>query len=73
MRQDQCKSPFWIMSITSLIRLRLAKNKRTSNQINKQRLKHKTDYENLLLLQKIQNVRPSREIVDSFRSLSLQR
>ena len=42
---------------------------RTSNQINKQRAKHKTDYENLLLLQKIQSVKPSREIVHSLANL----
>lgn len=42
---------------------------RTSNQINKQRLKHKTDYENLLLLQKIQSAKPSKEIVKSLANL----
>lgn len=43
----------------------------TSRQINQERSKHKTDYENLLLLQKIQNVKPSRHIVASFQEMSL--
>ena len=46
--------------------------KPTSRQINQQRVKHKTDYENLLLLQKIQNVRPSKSIVASFQGMALQ-
>lgn len=40
---------------------------RTSNQINAEKQKHKRDYENLLLLQKIQNVKPSREVAGSLR------
>ena len=43
----------------------------TSNQINQQKQKHKRDYENLLLLQKIQNVRPSRDIEASFGRMKL--
>ena len=39
---------------------------RTSNQINQKRRKQKTDYENLILLQKIQNVKPSRSVMTSF-------
>ena len=39
---------------------------RTSNQINQKRRKQKTDYENLILLQKIQNVKPSRSVMSSF-------
>ena len=40
--------------------------KATSNQINQSRRKNKQDYENLLLLQKIQNAKPSRTIFKSF-------
>lgn len=43
----------------------------TSNQINQQKQKHKRDYENLLLLQKIQNVKPSRNIEASFGRMRL--
>ena len=39
---------------------------RTSNQINTKRVKQKTDYENLLLLQKIQNVKPSSSVRKAF-------
>lgn len=39
---------------------------RTSNQINSKRVKQKTDYENLLLLQKIQNVKPSCSVRKAF-------
>ena len=35
-------------------------------QINEERRRHRTDYENLILLQKIQNVRPSDQIASSF-------
>ena len=38
----------------------------TSNQINQKRRKQKTDYENLILLQKIQNVKPSKPVMTSF-------
>ncbi len=41
-------------------------------QINKQKQKHKTDYENLLLLQRIQNVRPSKEIAASLSNLKIK-
>jgi hypothetical protein len=47
------------------------RNKPTSNQLNQQRWKHKTDYENLLLLQKIQNAKPSKDIEQSFQNLKL--
>ena len=40
---------------------------KTSNQINAEKLKHKRDYENLLLLQKIQNVKPSKQVAGSVR------
>ena len=40
--------------------------KATSNQINQARRKNQTDYENLLLLQKIQNAKPSNTIYKSF-------
>ena len=42
------------------------KGKKTSNQINQKRRKTKTDYENLLLLQKIQNAKPSSWVKKSF-------
>ena len=42
--------------------------KTTSNQINQARRKNKQDYENLLLLQKIQNAKPSNTIYKSFSS-----
>lgn len=42
------------------------KQKRTSRQINTKRQKQKTDYENLLLLQKIQNVKPSNSVRNAF-------
>ena len=42
------------------------KQKKTSNQINNSRQKQKTDYENLLLLQKIQNVKPSNSVRKAF-------
>ena len=42
------------------------KHLRTSNQINTKRVKQKTDYENLLLLQKIQNVKPSSSVRKAF-------
>ena len=42
------------------------RRKVTSNQINQQKRKHQTDYENLLLLQKIQNAKPSSTIAKSF-------
>lgn len=48
------------------------KNHQTSRKINQERIQHKTDYENLILLQKIQNVRPSKEIEDSFVKLSVR-
>ena len=38
----------------------------TSNQINTKRIKQRTDYENLLLLQKIQNVKPSSSVRKAF-------
>lgn len=47
------------------------KSKPTSNQLNHQRWKHKTDYENLLLLQKIQNAKPSKDIEQSFQKMKL--
>ena len=47
------------------------RRKPTSNQINQQKMKHKTDYENLLLLQKIQTARPSRAIEQSFDRMKL--
>ena len=47
------------------------RTKPTSNQLNQQRWKHKTDYENLLLLQKIQNAKPSRDIEQSFQRMKL--
>ena len=43
------------------------RRKVTSNQINQQRRKHQTDYENLLLLQKIQNAKPSRTVAKNFQ------
>lgn len=51
--------------------LDLHRRKPTSNQINQQKWKHKTDYENLLLLQKIQNAKPSRAIEKSFDRMKL--
>ncbi|XP_040568093.1 uncharacterized protein [Lepeophtheirus salmonis] len=39
----------------------------TSNQINAEKRRQKRDYENLLLLQKIQNAKPSTSIADSFK------
>ena len=42
------------------------KHFKTSNQINTKRVKQKTDYENLLLLQKIQNVKPSSSVRKAF-------
>ena len=51
--------------------LQKCKSKPTSNQLNQQRWKHKTDYENLLLLQKIQNAKPSKDIEQSFQKLKL--
>ena len=47
------------------------RSKPTSNQVNQQRWKHKTDYENLLLLQKIQNAKPSKDIEQSFQKMKL--
>ena len=42
------------------------KLKKTSHQINTKRIKQKTDYENLLLLQKIQNVKSSSSVRQAF-------
>ncbi len=44
---------------------------RSSRRINEERARHRTDYENLILLQKIQNVRPSDQIAASFRNMRL--
>eukprot|EP00092_Neocalanus_flemingeri_P102139 GFUD01130622.1.p1 GENE.GFUD01130622.1~~GFUD01130622.1.p1 ORF type:complete len:179 (+),score=49.53 GFUD01130622.1:34-570(+) len=41
-------------------------SRKTSNQINQKRRKQKTDYENLLLLQKIQSAKPSSWVKKSF-------
>ena len=54
------------------VTLQKYRNKPTSNQLNQQRWKHKTDYENLLLLQKIQNAKPSKDIEQSFQKMKLQ-
>jgi len=43
-----------------------SRKKATSNQINQQRRKNQTDYENLLLLQKIQNAKPSKTVAKGF-------
>jgi len=43
-----------------------SRKKATSNQINQQRRKNQTDYENLLLLQKIQNAKPSTTVAKGF-------
>ncbi|XP_023342655.1 GATA zinc finger domain-containing protein 10 [Eurytemora carolleeae] len=40
---------------------------KTSNQVNEARRREKSDYENLILLQKIQNVKPSRLVQKSFQ------
>ena len=48
-----------------------SKQKRTSHQINTKRLKQKTDYENLLLLQKIQNVKSSNSVRKAFAQKNL--
>ena len=42
------------------------KLKKTSHHINTKRIKQKTDYENLLLLQKIQNVKSSSSVRQAF-------
>ena len=54
-----------------MVHLDKARARPTSNQINQIKAKHKTDYENLLLLQKIQNARPSRTIEASFNRMRL--
>ena len=47
------------------------RKKVTSNQINQQRRKNQTDYENLLLLQKIQNAKPSKNVAKGFSPASI--
>ena len=47
------------------------RKKVTSNQINQQRRKNQTDYENLLLLQKIQNAKPSKTVAKGFGPASI--
>ena len=52
--------------IRAIIHQQPTNKKATSNQINQARRKNQTDYENLLLLQKIQNAKPSNTIYKSF-------
>ena len=72
-RMGKCSALQWKLSSGYLHALYLdsgkispIKQKRTSRQINTKRQKQKTDYENLLLLQKIQNVKPSNSVRNAF-------
>ena len=73
-RMGRCGAVQWKLSIIIIKyvlyldsgKMSPIKQKRTSRQINTKRQKQKTDYENLLLLQKIQNVKPSNSVRNAF-------
>ena len=71
-RQSSIPPPAQTSARNSTLMVRSRKNHQSSRKINQERIKHKTDYENLILLQKIQNVRPSRDIEHSFNRLSIK-